>query len=409
MLLVGAAMAVSVLAAAGVALAQDAGTTVSPVLNQTPDEAWMTNGIVYSIIRHGDYVYVGGKFTRVQSAPGGQSFKATNLARFDAETGVGDPTWTPDVTGADMTVTRVYALAAAGGNIYVGGKFEAVDGLVRRNLAAASVETGVVDPAVDPLVGSGTDKGVQTLLASGSKVYLGGFFTTIDGVQRRYLGALDHSGNLDKTWKPKTDGQVRSFGSSCDGNSVFASGKFRKAAGSTDGPNYSPRETIARFDAASGALQPWAIPAGSVPNEEIGADLTVACDPTQPTVENQISVGYLGRNFVRSFDGSSGAKVWEKKCAGDVQTVAMLGPDKLIIGGHFSQVDSQRRIRIAQLNLSDGSVDPAWAPSIEGDGTAAFVWGPWDLFVDGNHLYVGGGFKKIDSLTKTNFARFTAS
>ncbi len=68
-------------------------------LNPTPDDIWMTNGTVYSIIRHGDYVYVGGKFTKVRSAAtGGQSFLATNLARFDANTGVADPTWTPDVT-----------------------------------------------------------------------------------------------------------------------------------------------------------------------------------------------------------------------------------------------------------------------------------------------------------------------
>ena len=156
-------------------------------------------------------------------------------------------------------------------------------------------------------------------------------------------------------------------------------------------------------------MQPWAISAGSVPNEEVGADLAVACDPTQPTAETQISVGYLGRNYVRSFDGGSGAKVWEKKCAGDVQTLAMLGPDKIIIGGHFSQVDGKKRTRIAELNLTDGSVDPSWAPAIDGDGTAAFVWGPWDLLVDGNHLYVGGGFKKVSGLPKTNLARFTFS
>jgi hypothetical protein len=64
---------------------------------------------VYSIVRHGDYIYVGGKFTRVVS-PTGESFGATNLARFFADTGVGDKSWRPDVTGADMTKVNVYAL-----------------------------------------------------------------------------------------------------------------------------------------------------------------------------------------------------------------------------------------------------------------------------------------------------------
>jgi hypothetical protein len=391
-------MAVSVLAAAGVALAQDTGT--SPVINPTPDEAWMTNGIVYSIIRHGDYVYVGGKFTRVQSAPGGESFRATNVARFDAQTGVGDRTWTPDVTGADAAETRVYALAAAGDKIFVGGKFEAVDGIARRNLAAVDPLTATVDPTVDTLVGSETSPGIRAMVASGTTVYLGGQFGTLDGRIRQNLGAIGLSGNVDATWKPKTNRYVRALSFSCDGSAVFAGGVFRNAAGS-DGVE-APRETIARFDAATGALDPWALPAGTVGTEEVAADLAVTCE--------RVTAGFLGPNFTRSFrldNGSTGTEVWEKKSAGDVQTVAMLGSDKVILGGHFSQVDRQRRLRIAAVNLSDGSVDPAWSPSIEGDVNGDFAWGPWDLLVDGNRLYVGGGFRYVAGQTRTNFASFT--
>jgi hypothetical protein len=383
------------LATVGTAGAQE--TSTSPTLNQTPDQTWMTNGIVYSVIRYGDYIYVGGKFTRALSSPTGTSFKATNLARFDADTGVGDPTWTPDVTGADTSKATVYALAAAGGKIWVGGKFVAVDGISRRNLAAMSAATGEVDPSVDALVGSETNQGVRALLASETKVYLGGYFTKIDGKGRRYLGALDLSGNLDPTWKPKTDAFVRSLAYSCDKTTVFAGGKFRNAAGSADALPGLPRETIARFDANTGALHSWAIPAGTVPNDEVAADLAVTCE--------RITVGYLGRNYVRSFrldTGDTGTLVWENKCAGNVQTVAMLGADKLIIGGHFSQVSGERRIRIAELNLSDGSLDPSWAPEVDG----SFL-GPWDLLVDENHLYIGGAFQTVAGVTQTNFARFT--
>jgi hypothetical protein len=126
----------------------------SPAISETPDPTWMTNGRVYSVVRHGGYVYVGGKFTAVRSAPsGGTSFVTKNLARFDATTGVADRNWRPDVTGTDPTLTTVYSLAAAGGKIWVGGKFDAVEGLPRRNLAAVSPETGIVDPNVKPLVG----------------------------------------------------------------------------------------------------------------------------------------------------------------------------------------------------------------------------------------------------------------
>ncbi len=407
-LVVGIVMAVTTVAVSGVAWAED--STTSP----PPDDTWNTNGIVYSVFKDGDYVYVGGKFTRVQHKSTGQGFPATNVARFyedDSGMLVGDRNWTPDVTGADLSSTRVYALAAAGGKIWVGGNFEAVDGLPRRDLAAVSATTGEVDPDVDPLVGSETNKGIRALLASeaGDKVYLGGYFTKIDGKGRQHLGALDLSGNLDNTWKPKTNGMVHSLAYSCDKTAVFAGGKFRSAAGSDGALPGTPRETLARFGASDGSLHPWAIPVGTVPNEEVAADIAVACTDG---VDKQVTAGYLGRNYVRSFQGDTGTLAWENRAAGDVQAVTMRGNDKLIIGGHFSKVyditDSKgiTRTRIAQLNLTDGTVDRAWNHTIEGT-SAAGVMGPWDLLVDENHLYVGGSFTLVDGLQRTQFARFT--
>ncbi len=385
-------LAAIMLATAGMAWAQEA--SASPTLSPIPDETWQTNGKVYSIVRHGGYVYVGGKFTRVV-APSGESFGATNLARFDAATGAGDKGWTPKVTGADMTKVNVYALAAAGDNIWVGGKFEAVAGVGRLNLAAVSADTGVVDPNVDSVVGTATSSGVRTMVASDTKVYVGGGFGKVDGKARKNLAAFDPFGELDPTWRPKADQQVRTLAFSCDGATVFAGGKIRNAAG-PDGL-FSPRPSIARFDAITGALHPWAIPAGIVQNnEEVASDLAVTCE--------RVTTGYLGPNFTRSYrldDGNVGTLAWEKKSAGDVQTAAMLGTDKLVIGGHFGQYDGAKRTKIALINLSDGSVDESWKPEVDGS-----YWGPWDLLVDDSHLYVGGAFKTVDGLPRKNFTRF---
>jgi Ca2+-binding RTX toxin-like protein len=400
--LAGAAMATLMLAVAGIAWAQ------SPTLNQTPDDIWMTNsgGKVYAIIRSGEYIYVGGQFTSIRSAAsGGQSFAATNLARFDADTGVGDPTWTPDVTGADMTKTKVYSLAAANGKIWVGGNFAAVNGVARRNLAAVSPDTGAVDLTIDPVVGTETSI-VRAMIASSQKVYIGGAFGTIQddtGLKsRRNIAALDPTtGNVDLTWKPKVDKIVWSLAFSCPSDTqstVFAGGKFLNAAGS-DGV-FSTRQFIARFDATSGALHPWAVPPASFQNqEEVASDLAVTCE--------RITSGFLGPNFLRSFrldNGNTGSVVWEYKTGGEVQTAAMLGDDKVIVGGHFSQLkDGVKRERIGMVNLSDGSVDPSWAPPVSGK-----YLGPWDLLVDDNHLYVGGEFTSVAGLPRYNFTRFSA-
>jgi hypothetical protein len=408
-LLAAAVMAVSMLAVAGTSWAQE--TEISPTLNPTPDDTWMTNGIVYSVIRHGDYIYVGGKFNKVRSSLTGTSFGVNNLARFHADTGVGDSTWRPRVTGADTTKTIVYELAAVGDNIWVGGTFGAVNGVARRNLAAVSPDTGAVDPNVDSLVGpSETAGGVRAMLVSDNKVYVGGGFSGIDGKTRKHLAAFDFSGNLDLKWKPKTDKQVRGLDFSCDGATIFAIGQFRNAAGS-DGV-FSPREQVARFDKASGALDPWAIPAGTNGATDVASDLAISCTPGL----ERVTVPFLGPNHLKSFrldTGDTGTVAWDLKNGGDTQTVTMLGPDKLIIGGHFSQIQDVnggpgiKRTRIAQLNLSDGSVDP-WNPGIEGKDGAGTI-GPWDLLVDENHLYIGGGFWKVGGLDRTFLTRFTFS
>jgi hypothetical protein len=406
-LLAAAAAAVVMLAAAGVAWAQ------SPTLNQTPDNIWMTNsgGKVFAVVRSGDYIYVGGQFTSIRSGPTGQSFAATNLARFHADTGVGDPTWTPDVTGADMTVTTVYSLAASNGKIFVGGKFGAVNGIPRRNFAAVSPDTGAVDPTIDPVVGTEASI-VRAMVASGTKVYIGGAFGTVQddtGTKgRNNLAAINPvSGNVDLTWKPRADKIVWSLAFSCDGSEVFAGGKFLNAAGS-DGV-FSARMVIARFDATSGSLHRWAIPASTFESVDPGfvaSDMAVTCE--------RITSGFLGHpNWVRSFrldNGETGSMAWGYRTGGDVQAVTMLGPDKVIIGGHFKWVkDRVPRTRIAMVNLSDGSADPSWNVALTAGSTKAI--GPWDLLVDENHLYVGGHFTEVRTgssvINQTGFTRFT--
>jgi hypothetical protein len=404
-----ATVVASMVLAAGVAWAEGAQALEigpSPTINQVPDDTWMTNGRVFSIIRSGDYLYVGGRFTRVKSeVSGGQSFAATNLARFDADTGVGDPTWTPDVTGEDPAVTTVYALAASNGKIWVGGKFGAVNGVPRRNLAAVSPDTGAVDATLDPVVGKEPNM-VRAMIASSQKVYIGGSFGAVDGKGRGNLAAIDPvTGNVDLAWKPRADRLVWSLAFSCEGSGVFVGGKFLNVAGS-DGV-FSPRQYIARFDATSGTLHPWAVPAGSFQNnDEVASDLAVTCD--------RITSGFLGPNFLRSFrldNGNTGSVVWEYKTGGEVQTATMLGPNKVIVGGHFSQLkDGVKRTSIAMINLSDGSVDPSWDVALTAGSTKAI--GPWDLLVDENHLYVGGHFTEVRAgggsvINQSAFTRFT--
>ncbi len=178
---------------------------------------------------------------------------------------------------------------------------------------------------------------------------------------------------------------------------MFAGGKIRNAAGLTG--LYSPRSSIARFYATSGELHPWAIPAGIIQNEdEVASDLVVT--------RERVTTGYLGPNFTRSYrldDGDLGSLAWEKKSGGDVQTAALLGEAKLVIGGHFGQFDGAKRTRVALINLSDGTVDTSWAPDLTAANGFVSVW---ETFVDGDRVYIGGLFNTVAGSPRTDFARF---
>ena len=175
-----------------------------------------------------EHDYIGGEFTKVTACPKGEacdSYHAVNLAAIDATTGEGILSFRPDVTNADGTAI-VYALAALDGKLFVGGQFTTADGEPRANLAAYDIATGSLDPMQADVTG-GTNPAVRTLLAGTGKVYVGGIFKAVNGTSRGRLAAIDSDGTVDKAWKPRAKGTVRSLVFDCTGSSVFAGGFFR--------------------------------------------------------------------------------------------------------------------------------------------------------------------------------------
>lgn len=81
-------------------------------------------------------VYLGGLFRRVQDSS--DTYRHRNIAAVDETTGQVLP-FSPDLNG------RVYALAAQGGSVYVGGTFKTVNGVRRAYLAKVDAQTGRVD------------------------------------------------------------------------------------------------------------------------------------------------------------------------------------------------------------------------------------------------------------------------
>jgi hypothetical protein len=390
-------------ALAALALVALAATAVpaSAAFDETPDPTWMTNGTVYSVIRSGNVIYIGGNFTSVRPCAPGTAcpgvYAVNNLAAIDATTGQGIRTFRPAVTGGDAPT--VYGLAMLGGKLFVGGKFTTIGGEPHLNFGAVNPTTGAVVSSVTAQVGADTTKYVRTLATNGTRVYAGGYFSNVGATTRKFLAAFDADGTLDPAWSPRTSSNVRSLEFSCDGATIFAGGIFRKAAGPV-GVLVS-RESIARFDVATAALHPWQIPPGSIPNELVAWDLATTC------ATDRIFVGYGGQNWAYAIDTSAddvGEVIWTIRTAGNVQAVEVHG-DRVLLGGHFSQVNAvdiqkAKRTRFAVVDF-DGNLDP-WAPSFDGR-----FFGPWDILSTGNQVYVGGNYSTVSGVARWGIARFT--
>jgi hypothetical protein len=120
---------------------------VTADLPQAPEDSVEANGRVWDILRVGDRIYLAGSFTQVTNTDG-QTFVRNNLAAIDANTGKVVPDWDPNATrpaSPSTSSVRAMALSSDGSRLFVGGTFANVGGLNRNRLAAVDVATGAVN------------------------------------------------------------------------------------------------------------------------------------------------------------------------------------------------------------------------------------------------------------------------
>jgi hypothetical protein len=379
-----------VIATSLTALAQPALATVSTV----PDVTWMTNGTVYAVVRLGDVIYLGGSFTELRAKPsGGAVIPVKNLAAIDARTGQGIASWTPDAVQPNRA-GAVFTLAVApdGSRIYAGGDFTSVDGVDAKRVVALDPITGAVDRTFTVNV----DWKVRTILPAGDRVYLGGDFDAVNGVARSRLAAVDLSGALDQAFAPTVsgantawNGRVTSLALSADGNRLFVVGDYRVLSGCS-------RRSIGAVNAVSGACDSGFAPSVESTTQHGGQHIfQVIATTTRVYVAMG---GYY--NYIAAYDQATGQRRLRIDADGDPQAMALVG-SQMYIGGHFDRIGGYTRKRLALLDLSTGKIDSAWAP------TTNSYYGVWVTTAYASELYIGGEFTYVSGKAQRYFARFS--
>lgn len=220
----------------------------------------------------------------------------------------------------------------------------------------ASASGARAQSVLEPSVATANDF-VQTLaVQSNGKLLVGGAFTTINGQVRSRLARLEADAGFDPTFQAvELNGTVVSV-AALPGGKILIGGNFTQVRQASDPVgSYTTRNGIAQLNA--------------------NGSLDFAFNP------NALANGGQG-NVFRILPLSSG---------------------KILVGGHFTNIGSAGRSKIARLNAT-GSVDTSFnAGAIN---TADYVWNLAEQ-PDGK-LLVSGGFTQIAGVPRNNVARLHA-
>ncbi len=302
---------------------------------------------VEDLIVFGSSLYVGGAFSDYK----GISNSANKIAKLDLTTGALDTTFSPPGANGFKENQVVFALAAAGSSLYVGGYFTDYRGVANSAdyIAKLDLTTGAVDTTFSPPAANGFDSAVEALVVVGSSLYVGGWFFTYKGGadSAKNIAKLDlTSGAIDTTFSPPAANGFNSYVNALAvaGSSLYVGGDFTAYRGVANSAN-----KIAKLDLTSGAI-----------------DTTFS-----PPAAN-------------GFDSY-------------VNALAVVG-SSLYVGGGFTDYRgvANSANKIAKLDLTSGAIDTTFSPPAANgfnSEVSAFA-------VVGSSLYVGGGLLRLPGRSK---------
>jgi Concanavalin A-like lectin/glucanases superfamily len=358
--------------------------------------SWQTNGTVWALGYARGVIYLSGDFTSVRppgAAAGTGEVARNHLAAFDAATGALLP-----FNHSLNAKAYVMVPSADGATLYIGGDFSTVDGVSRSKLAAFDTATGNLTGWAPRVNGN-----IRGMSLSGSTMYLGGTFSAINGQTRKNLGAVSATGAGNPLpWAPTADLTVFRVAAAPDGSRVFAGGYFTNLNG------VAMRGTGA-LDPSTGATLPWASANVLPPHTDTCTsdirDIRVDANNVYFAAEGTGGGCFDGTFAARQSDG---ALLWKNTCLGATQAIEIIG-NWLYKGSHahncssvgsFPEQPQGGRRHLLVEKLSDGLLGP-WYPNTSGNPL-----GPRAFATDGKQLFVGGDFGTVNNKAQQGFTRF---
>lgn len=320
----------------------------------------------------GSDLYAAGTF----SSAGGVS--SNHIAKWNGSV------WTKEgylsVNGSLSSYPSIQALAAIGGNLYAGGDFTYVNGVVANRIA---MYNGTVWSAL----GTGLNNRVYAFAFMNGEMYVGGSFRSAGEVTANYIAKWN--GSVWSGLGSGTNGSVYSL--AVNGSDLYAGGAFTSAGGVTV-------NRIAKWNGST-----WSALGSGLEN---ALDVQITYFPVANTIALLGGDLYVGGEFARAggltanhiakWNGSA----WSALDSGmndEVKTLAVLGSD-VYAGGAFTTAGGVAANRIAKW---DGS---AWSDLGSGMNNSVNT-----IAQVNGELYAGGAFTTAGGATANRIAKWNGS
>lgn len=323
-------------------------------------------------------------------------------------------------------ITGILAMAFIGNNLYVGGTFSQIGGILAANVACYNIVTGVWSALGTGLSG-GT--GCYTLAVIGTDLYVGGDFSSAGGVSNTAQIA-----KWNGAWSALGTGVTAGtgcFALAVVGTSLYAGGGFTTMGGVANTTRF------AKWDGSAWSAIGTGLNSGVTAFCVIGTDLYVGGGFTS-------AGGVSGADRIAKWDTVGGS--WSALGSGlngVCYSMTSIGTD-LYVGGQFTSAGGVSAVRIAKWDTIGGSWSALGSglngvcSALASVGTMLYAGGNFTdqgnyvvgfdtaqnnwvtmgaglnnacyaLAVSGTDLYVGGGFSTAGGLSSKAIAAYLAT
>lgn len=413
-LMIAAVLAASLV---GVGFGAPAAQALEGPLTASPSQMWQTNATVLAMAYANGVVYAGGSFTSVRppgSPSGSNEVGRTYLAAFDSTTGAVVTSFNHMLANTYSSIPPVvYATAVSpdGSRLYVGGDFNSIDGVNVQHVAAFDTLTGAL---VTPW-GPGVNGRVYAITATASTVYLGGSFTKSGYQARTEVGALNASTGALLPWAPQLAGSVSgvsttvfALATSSDGGRVYLGGAFNSVNGATS-------HALMAVDGRTGGNLAW--PDGLIYSTSYVVGMATDAGTLYVSGRDNVSPPPFRFEGTMALDQTTGRQKWIDRCYGDTFALLVLNGtlfagthahDCSAIGG-FPESKPRRYTSVIAESTVNGSLLPFFPDTAGSASVPGSQDNPRALATDGHQLFVGGGWLTVNGTAQQNLTRFQAA